>query len=406
MPVHIVDSHEFYEMYRGDKDFRMGMELCKGHGMKYSTLVPDITSPGDRKFFDTEKFPRNMLPKLPENMQIHYLKSRLIFFSKENLSLGGFFQFSCRYPGMIKKLKPDLIFENPYTNLTPRSYQTYFAARANNIPIVYVDPGDVPSKGSLKRLLNKIEKPVINYAKHIIVYNEIGKERFVKEYGYPENRISVIPKPVDVRQFSPGAGRKEIRSKLDAGDRFIVAHLGRPTNNKGARHLMEVARKIKESGKAGEFLFLFAGGNIMDADTNAMHLLKDEYELNNVHFTGKILHDQMAKYQAAADVVVYPDFTSPPGFSTVLAESMAMGKAIIMGTRGYEGGTPIVNKETGIIVEPRNVEEIYDWIMQLKDNHEIRERLGRNVRKFAEEHMSWEKQANIYKEIFERAVKE
>ncbi len=329
-----------------------------------------------------------------------------VFFSKENLSLGGFFQFSLGYPKIIKKLKPDLIFENPYTSLTPRSYQTYFAAKANGIPMVYVDPGDIPPKGGLKRLLSRIERPVINYAKHIIVYNVMGKERFVKEYEYPEDRISVIPKPVDVRQFSPGTGREEIRSKLNAGDKFVVAHLGRPTNNKGARYLMEVVRKIKESGSAGEFLFLFAGGNIIDADAKAIHLLKEKYGLDNVQFTGKTLHNEMVKYQAAADAVVYPDFTNPPGFSTVLAESMAMGKAIIMGIKGYERATPIVNKETGIIVEPRNVEEIHKWVMQLKDNHEIRERLGRNVRKFAEEQMSWEKQANLYKEIFDRAVNE
>ncbi len=402
--MHIVDTHEFYEMYRGDKDFRLGMELCKSNNIKFSVLVPDITSPGDRKFFETKKFPRGQIPKIPDNFIIHYLKSRLIFFSKSNLSLGGFFQFSCNYPSMIKKLKPDLIFENPYTNLTPRSYQTYFSAKINGIPVVFIDPGDIPPKGTLKKILNRIEKPIINNAKHIIVYNEMGKERFIKEYGYPENQISVIPKPVDVNKFTPGKGREEARNELNVGERFVVAYLGRLSNNKGARYLLEVAKNIKEQGKSHEYLFLFAGGNIIDSDAKNIHSLKDKYGLDNVHFTGKIPHRDMIKYQAAADLVVYPDVTNLPGFSTVLAESMAMGKAIIIGIKGFEGAIPIIHKETGIIVEARNVNEVVENIIYLKDNSEIREHLGNNVRKYAENNMCWEKQTHRYKKIFERAI--
>jgi glycosyltransferase involved in cell wall biosynthesis len=391
-------------MYRGDKDFRLGIELCKDPDIKYSVLVPDVASPGDRKFFATEHFPRNQVPKLPANMEIHFLKSRLVYFSKQNLSLGGFFQFSRQYQGFIKKLKPDLIFENPYTTLTPRSYQTYFAAKANGIPMVYVDPGDIPPKGALKRMMARFETPIVNNAKHVIVYNEMGRARFIRDYGYPEDRISVIPKPVDTAQFTPGKGREEARAKLGAGDRFVVGYMGRLSNNKGGIHLMNVARQFKEEGISSRFLFAFVGGSITEADAEPFHAIKKKYGLDNVHLTGKVPHSDMTAYQAACDLIIYPDVTNLPGFSTVLAESMAMGKAIVMGIQGFEGATPIKDGVNGRIVQAGNEKEIGDAIKELENDPGQIRKYGDAVRKFAVEGMDWKAQAKIYKEVFERAV--
>lgn len=391
-------------MYRGDKDLRLGIELCRNYDVRYTMLVPDIASPADAKFFNTDKFPESQLPDLPEGMKIKYVKSKLIFFSKKNISLGGFFQFSSDYLKIIKKLKPDIIYENPYTTLTPRSYMTYFAAKGLGIPIVYIDPGDIPPKGKAKRLLNRVEKNIVSYASHIISYNEMGKVRFIREYSCPENKVHVIPKPVDTHQFKPGTGLEEARGKIGAGNRFVVSYIGRLSNNKGSHHLMDAARRIKALGRSGEFLFLFAGGNIIEKDAMAIHSLKEKYSLDNVHFTGKVSHKEIVQYQAASDVVVYPDSTNLPSFSTVLAESMAMGKAIIIGNRGYEKATPLRHLDTGIIVGAGNVDEIINHINKLKDDVELKNRLGANVRKYAEEHMSWNTQVKIYKEIFESAL--
>ena len=392
-------------MYRGDKDFRLGIELCKDPSVKYSVLVPDVASPGDRKFFATERFPKDQVPKLPSNMNAHFLKSRLVYFSKQNLSLGGFFQFSAAYPGIIKKLRPDLIFENPYTTLTPRSYQTYFAAKANGIPMVYVDPGDIPPKGTLKRMLARFESPIVRNARHVIVYNDMGRKRFMEDYGYPEDRISVIPKPVDTAQFTPGKGREVAREKLGAGNRFVVGYMGRLSNNKGGIHLMNIARHFKEEGLSKRFLFVFAGGSITDADAEPFHSIKKKYALDNVHLTGKIPHSDMTAYQAACDLIVYPDVTNLPGFSSVLSESMAMGKAIILGIKGFEGATPINDGVNGRIVRAGNEKEIGDAIKELENDPGQIRKYGDAVREFAVEEMDWKAQAKIYKGIFERAVK-
>lgn len=399
-----MDSHEFYEMYRGDKDFRLGIELCRDPDNRYSAMVPDLASPADRTFFHTDRFPRNQLPKLPDNFKVHYMKSRLVYFSKGNLSLGGFFQFSGAYPSLIKRLKPDLIFENPYTTLTPRSYLTYFAAWGNRIPMVYVDPGDIPPKGAVKNVLARLERPIIKNARHIIVYNEMGKERFTREYGFPVENISVVPKPVDVTKFIPGKGREENRIKLNVGDRFVVAYIGRLSNNKGAAHLLKAANIIKEAGLAERYFFIFAGGNIIKKDADDIRAMNEKFGLDNVHFTGHVTNSEIAGYQAAADLIVYPDVTNLPGFSSVLAESMAMGKAILIGIKGFEMATPLTHMHDSIIISARDADAIAENIQMLEADIILREKLEENARKYAEERMSWNVQVKIYKEIFQRAI--
>lgn len=405
MPIHIVDSHEFFEMYRGDKDLRLGIELCRRFGVHYTLLVPDLASVADRKFFNTKRFPRGQLPELPRGMDIRYLRSRLVRFNRRKVNIGGtYFQFSIQYPRLIKRLDPDLIYESPYTTLTPRSYMTYLTAKSHRIPIIYVDAGDVPSKGRIRRSLNKLEGIVVRYASYIIVYNEFGKERFIREYKYPEYNIVVIPKPIDVHMFTPGIGRQEVRKRLDVGDRFVVSYVGRLSYNKGCYHLLNAAKQLKIKGKQKDFFFLFVGGNIIEKEAMAIRELQKEYGLTNVHFTGKVPHEEMNRYQAASDIIVYPDVTNPPGFPTVLAESMAMGKAIIIGNKGYESATPLVDRYNSTIIEAGNVKHLTEAIIELKENEVERRLYGSRNREFAVSNMDWDVVATKYFEIFEEAI--
>jgi glycosyltransferase involved in cell wall biosynthesis len=393
-------------MYRGDKDFRLGMELCKKPGVRYTALVPDVSSPGDSAFFGTVRFPRDEMPRFPDGMSARFLKSRLIYFSKRNISLGGFFQLSFGYSRALEETKPDLIFENPYTTLTPRSYQTWLVARGLGIPMVYVDPGDIPPKGPVKKFLSKLEGCVVRNASRIIVYNELGKERFVGEYGCHPDKIEIIPKPVDTSEFVPGTGREAAREQIGAGDRFVVAYFGRLSNNKGCVHLLEAARAMRDKGLERDYLFLFAGGNIIERDAMAVRELAERYKLDNVRFTGKLPHDDMVGYQAASDAVVYPDVTNLPGFSSVLSESMSMGKPIVIGVKGFEGATPIKDGENGVIVKARDSKAIIEAIVRLRADGAERERMGKAARDFAVRNMDWAKVADKHHDIFEKALSE
>jgi len=401
--MHIVDTHEFYEMYRGDKDFRMGVELCNKYDIKYTALVPNISSPSDRAFFNKTKFLIDHVPELPGNMQIKLLKSTLIYFDRPDSSLGGrYFQISSQYLKQIKRIEPDIIFESIFTTLTPRSYMTFIMARVRNIPVVYLDSGDVPNKGVLQKALNKVEKHIIRKAYKIITYTELGKERILGEYGYPEQNIEVIQKPIDTEKFRPDMKSTQLREKLGASDSLIVSYVGRLSKDKGPRYLLEVAKLCKDAGEP--FHFMFVGADISDTEAQKLKHFKDQHELDNVTFTGKVKHSEINQYYGASDIIVFPDIIKLTGFSTVLAESMAMGKATILGLKGHEKATPIKHMETGIVVEARNVEQIKYWLNLLKNDRELMKQLGQNARKYAEDNMDWKKQAISYMDILKGGV--
>jgi len=403
--LRIAVSNEFFELYRGDKDLRIGKNLCRDYGCEIVCLGADIASPADSQVFGSADYAVDQVGELPENFYFLLMKSRLIYHRKGNISLGGFFRWTPGIIGQLLRWKPDLILENPYLSLTPRSYMTFAASRLLNVPIVYLDAGDIMPQLTMKhKIVLPIEKRVINKAAAIITYNREGAKRFVSKYGYPGEKIFVIPKPIDTSRYNPYLDCGGFVEKHSLKNKFIVAYFGRLCTNKGAKYLLDAADIMRARGTDKDIIFLFVGGNI-EADQAAEfknHMRK--LNLNNVVLTGMVPNKDMPIAYAAADIAVYPNVTNLPGFSTVLAESMATGLPIIIGIKGWEDAVPIVNEETGLIIESSNPARIADKIELLKGNHILRRELGENVLKFARQKMDYSKVVEKYYGIFTNLV--
>ncbi|MBP1928355.1 glycosyltransferase involved in cell wall biosynthesis [Methanolinea mesophila] len=402
--MHILDSHEFIELYRGDKDLRIGKILALDYDCTYTVMVPDLQSPADRKILDEKsKIFSEFMKGFPEKMNFIHYKTHLIYFNRKNISLGGFFQVSLTYfMKLFKAKRVDLILENVYTTFTPRMYMTFFYSILTKTPVIYVDAGDIPAKGTMKKFLSKFEKICIENSKGIIVYNELGSKRYLLEYGISSDRISVIPKPVDSIEFNPMVSGADFKTRFSLEDKFVVGYFGRLDANKGSACLLKVAKELSERN-LDNIIFLFVGGNIENkSSTNFKQILLD-YDLPNVVVTGMISHDEMPMAYASTDIVVFPDITNIPGFPTVLAEAMSMQKPIVAGINGYEEASPL-NPEMGLIIPPRDIGKIIESILLLKDNPHIREKFGLNCRKFVELNMDYDKVVHKYYALFLKAV--
>ncbi len=395
-----MDSHEFVELYRGDKDLRVGKMLVRDHGCEFVQLGTNIASPADSRVYQRLDYPISEVGLLPDDYYLLLMKSKLVFHRKGNISLGGFFRWT---PGIIREIirwKPDIIFENPYLTLTPRSYQSYIAARLLGIPLVYLDAGDILPNLSLKhKLVLPFERRVVNHAAAIITYNEAGKYRFISKYGYPVARISVIPKPVNTAKFHPELNHERFTRKHHLQGKFVVAYFGRLCSNKGARVLLEAADIMRHRGSDRDIVFLFVGGNVEQRHAAAFKDHVQRLQLDTVRLTGMVSHESMPEAYAGVNVAVFPDVTNLPGFSTVLAESISAGLPIIIGNQGWESATPIVDGETGLVIEPRNPRALADHIELLHNNITLRYRLGANARAFAVNEMDYGKAVHRYYDI-------
>jgi len=398
--VIVADSHEFIELYRGDKDLRMGMEMCKlDPSVRFVSFAPDKLSPNDRAHFRLDYLADVGLPELPDRMEVRLLPSAsLRFASKES---GGIVALSPGYSRAIRNLKPDIIMENPFSWLTPRSYQTHWAARRLRVPIVYYDPGDDIPISRKHALMSFWETPVVRYASAIITYNEAGRLRFMRKYGYPEDRIHVIPKPVDIKACRSEEDASELRRSWGAVDETIViGYLGRLASYKGSQILLNVARNALGDPRLGAVRFVFIGGALGSQETEAT------YRLANTYVTGMVDRNAIPVMLAACDVLVFPNFTNPGGFPTAVAEAMAVGKPIIAGIGRRRDLVPLEDGETALLVEPGDESSLTEALVSLASDAALRRRLGENVAAFAEKEMAYPKVAADYLDILREAVEE
>ena len=109
---------------------------------------------------------------------------------------------------------------------------------------------------------------------------------------------------------------------------------------------------------------------------------------DHVRFEGAVPHREVPKYLAAADIFL--SFYDWSNVGNPLLEAMMAGKCIVTLNNG-DTRQFIRNGENGILLEYEELPKASDVIKILLADDELRKRLGRNARKFAEENFwSWE----------------
>jgi glycosyltransferase involved in cell wall biosynthesis len=122
-------------------------------------------------------------------------------------------------------------------------------------------------------------------------------------------------------------------------------------------------------------------------------------------FTGHIPYNELLKAYAAADVFVLPSIFEP--FGIVLLEAMASKKPIVATN---VGGIPeiVKNGKNGILVRPKNEEELADAILFLLSHEDQAKMMGINGYNMVKNY-SWEliakKIENVYFKVLDQGIK-
>jgi glycosyltransferase involved in cell wall biosynthesis len=83
---------------------------------------------------------------------------------------------------------------------------------------------------------------------------------------------------------------------------------------------------------------------------------------------------------------------------------MAHGRPVVAGAVGGLLDL-VVDGETGLLVEPRDVPALRAALDRLLGDAELRRRLGGNARKRAREHFSWDRVTDLTIEAYEEALR-
>jgi glycosyltransferase involved in cell wall biosynthesis len=238
--------------------------------------------------------------------------------------------------------------------------------------------------GSLD-LLERYERLNLDAAARIFVVSEVER-RNLEMRGVRAEKIVVNPNGVDVERFRPGVGGVEARRELGIEDDEVVAGF---VGTFGPWHGVEkLAVAIKSMPAHLRVRFLLVGSGSLHAEVEKQ--LESE---SRVIFTGAVGHDRVPRLLDACDILVAPhvplaDGSEFFGSPTKIFEYMAMGKGIVASRLGQIGEV-LVDRETALLVEPGNVDELTSAIVKLIESEALRTNLGAKAREVAEREHTW-----------------
>ncbi|HVO69049.1 MAG TPA: glycosyltransferase, partial [Aggregatilineaceae bacterium] len=197
----------------------------------------------------------------------------------------------------------------------------------------------------------------------------------------PDERISVVPNGVQLRDFAHLPPREPFRMWWKLGDGLVVLFLGRLHARKGLQLLIPAfAEAIKVVPDAR---LVIAGPD--EGMLATLKALTNEFNLDGrVAFTGMLTGDEKLAALAAADLFVLPAVGE--GFSMAVLEAMACGLPVLL-TPGCNF-PEVVDAGAGMVV-PREIGPLSEALGALLIDGERRVSMGRLARELVQQRFTW-----------------
>lgn len=232
------------------------------------------------------------------------------------------------------------------------AWPAYYAAKAEGIPFLTTYHGIYNSNSWLKDQYNSI----MTKGEHIIANSNFTKDHIIKKHKVPPNKVTVVPRGVDMAVFDPKKiENKRVNQLLHEWKvpfkNKIILLPGRLTRWKGQLIAVDALRYLPKN------YTLVLMGDSQGRERYKSEICSKVAKLNlKKQFV--ILNHQMdvASAIAAADIVISTS-TDPEAFGRVMVEAQAMGKPVVATAHGGSLQT-ILNEKTGFLVPPNDPEAL------------------------------------------------
>lgn len=248
-----------------------------------------------------------------------------------------------------------------HTHLTRAAYLGYFAGLLARVPVVssmhVLNPDFF-----MRRMTNRQHRyvAVSNHVRDAMIAAGTPARKVITVYNGTEfaDNDHVFP-----------AVPLSVREELDLpDDSELVGLFGRVREEKGHPLLVRAASAVIQRRSNAYFVFV---GHASEEVRDALRTLsREEGVADRIRFAGE--REDIPRLMMAMDVITAPSLTE--SFGMVIAEAMAMGKAVV-GTRA--GGIPEVidDQITGLLVE-RTPEAVAEALCVLLEDPEKRAAMG------------------------------
>lgn len=315
--------------------------------------------------------------------------------------------------GVIKREHPDIIHANDRFTIIP----SIIAAKKERLPIVIhfrdfslltttglpysTKSGFLKSFGfkeifkivPKKRILWELYKyfyikrryKIINQADFKICISRAIQE-WVEKQGIKNSMV--VNNPIEPEIPKKMDSQKKIRKEFGIpNNATVILFLSGFSVGKGIDIVIKILKKINSFKEKPYFLLIGRGAE----EKTIRELSKRE---KYIIYPGRLPHNQIYKAYKAADIVLLPSKIEP--FSRIVIEAMSMEKAVICSNTGG-GKEVIVNGESGLLVDPENLEEWINAINSLIENKRLFNKFKLKYKNIAKKFSRSEAYKNVLK---------
>jgi glycosyltransferase involved in cell wall biosynthesis len=262
----------------------------------------------------------------------------------------------------IKKSRVDIIHCHGYKS----NFYGLLASRGQ-VPSVTTNHNWLTAHWKLK-IYCFLDSLWIRFFDRIVAVSNEVKEGMLK-YKIPGEKIRVIDNGISLERFEKNAETRKMKTLLGFEEKTrVIGTVGSLVIEKGHIYLLEAARQILDVVKDLKFLIIGGGPlrKALEEKSEELGIKKD------VIFMGQ--RKDIPELLTAMDIFVLPSIKE--GLPVALLEAMA-AKRPIVATRVGAIPRVIGNKDIGILIEPKNINELRDAIMNLINDPRRRDLLAR-----------------------------
>lgn len=264
------------------------------------------------------------------------------------------------------------------------------AAWRAKIPVIVISRGWTGESRKI-RCYEWIDKFFLKFAEHVVAVSEGQRKKIVGlGVGLP-GKTSVIHNAINLSRL-PTPPLQSIRKELGLpDDSIVIASAGRLSPEKNYASMIEVAHIVTAQERHAHFV-VFGEGCLR-------HELAEKVKLlgltNQFQFPG--FRKGLPSILREIDIFMLPSFTE--GLPNVALEAFAAKKPIVATA---VGGTPevVTHGESGYLTEPRQIELMAQYILQLIRDSQLRNTMGLSGYAHVKNNFTFAKQTKEYEELY------
>jgi glycosyltransferase involved in cell wall biosynthesis len=319
----------------------------------------------------------------------------IIVINKMRRAINPLYDTICYYQlkRILKKIQPDVVHtHSAKAGILGRFAGYSLKSDAKDKPQVVHTIHGLAFHPYLNKLLNKFYIAVEKKAEKktdafLCVADAMTEKAVAAGIGRPED-FTTAYSAIDEKDFLVKPSEEQIadfRRKYGISQQAtVLVTIARLAELKGHEFIIESAKRLAMDH--GDCIWLFVGdGNLTSQIKNKVQLASLGYKIK---FTGLLPPEQIPLAIHSSDILVHCSLRE--GLARVLPQAMLCGKPVV--SFDIDGAREVVNKDTGFLTEPEDIEEFTNACKQLIVDPELGNKLGRNgqnsvIKKFAPETM-------------------